>query len=182
MAILSVAEAKSLSPKIRGLSDIAVQLHLDATEERIVAAVGNPDETELVVRPWTGVPMREIRLPRPVKQANKSNISSIRIADADPVVDIESDTWLLVGDRVLRSKGYWPSGCLLEVTYTAVSIMSKAKIAQHQLLSMALISDGLVAIEDGEFIERRHEANTNDLIARSEKRIMAKLVGGYGLV
>lgn len=181
MALLSATEAKALVPKARELSNEALLVYLDAAEQRIVRHARGPvsgDALQVLVP--VSLAMPELQLPRPLRNNAKTDVASIaRVAETDEAV--EADSWYVLRPRTLYRSACWPRGTL-RVQYNAVDQTMAAKEAQAHLVAIALIADGIAAIEDGEFVERRLQGvgSESDMISRAERRILGKLIYGLG--
>ena len=183
MALLTVAQAKELTAKARDFSEEAVQVYLDAAEKRILRYIGNPDGTCLVSIIDDYSPFL-LRLGRPVLGQLKANVTSITVVDGQtPAETIPSTEWYFVDANTLRNTNCWPFR-VLKVKYTGEDMTAEAKEAQAHLIAIALIADGFGSIEDGEFVERRLQGSggTVDMIAKTERRILSKLLQGDDLL
>lgn len=182
MAILSAAEIKALNPKASGVADSAIQIHLDSSEARIRRLIGDPagvgvvDRLDLRGRVWD-----PLRLSRPVLDGDKTNIQSIVSAGETTEETLDAASYRLIEPRTIeRSGDCWPN-FLITVRYTAETMLAEAKNAQQQLVAISLIADGLLSIEDGEFIEKRR-SGTRDSLVMSEQRIYASLLRGERMI
>ena len=178
MALLSTADAKNLVAKAREISDAALQPYLDSAEAWIRRQIGNPDGSAIVRTFELSHPQR-LMLGRPVRGGLKSNVTSIKVVKAT-LEDVPATSWYFLDPSTLWRESCWPTGGPIRVTYTAEDMTAEAKQAQAQLVAVALISDGIGSIEDGEYVERRLQGsgNTADMIAKAQRRILASLVRG----
>ena len=185
MAILTPTELKSLQPKAREYEDTALQIYLDKVEERIISRIGPVDGTG--VYEMQHVTFANCRLPwdlerplRPVQgQPLKSSITSVYgLRDDGTQETIPEDQYYLVGDRKLVPAYSWAGyGQYVVAEYNAVSKLKEAKPVAAQLVVLDMVEDGIIEIEDGEYVEKRGES-----IGAAYSRIMMNLVSGASFI
>ena len=182
MALLTAAGYKALAPKARGFSDDAVTELLDSAKERIEGYIGDAEGSGVLeyfhVQRWT----RIIDLNRPVEDADQDNVTIVLSRPYEEDETIDDEDWKFFGpSRLYKNKGWWESG-FYTVTYDAESMVTLAKQCQYELVNLALVSDGLLAIEDGEYKERRNTSIAFGGVGREEKRIFDRLIAGVGKI
>ena len=180
--LLSAAEYKALAPKARGFSDSAINELLSAAEGRIKEYIGDPAGTGVVeyfhVQRWT----RIIDLNRPVRESDQDHVTIVLTRPYEEDETIDDEDWKFFGpSRLYKNKDWWESG-FYTVTYDADSMVTLAKQCQYELVNLALVSDGLLSVEDGEYKERRNTSIAFGGVGREEKRIFDRLIAGVGKI
>ncbi len=184
MAILTPTELKSLQPKAREYEDTALQIYLDKVERRIVDRIGpvNGDS----VHETTEITFANCQMPwdleRPLRQVGptrKTSVLDIFGEREDGTrEDIPNSMFYVVRDRRLVPVYSWGGyGKYLTVVYNAESKMDEVKPVQAQLVVLDMIEDGIIEIEDGEYVEKRGES-----IGAAYSRIMMNLVSGASFI